>query len=149
AMAACGGGGAAPASSAAAPASSAGSKPAVSTAASTSAKPAASGSTATSGSTTKLTASYSNLVADELPVWIAKEGGYFQKNGLDVTLNYIQSSTGIPALISGETQVFQGGGSETLSAAVGGADLEIVASITPVYPFALEVPNSIQNASDL
>jgi NitT/TauT family transport system substrate-binding protein len=66
-----------------------------------------------------------------------------------VTLNYIQSSQGIPALISGETQVFQGGGSETLSAAVGGADLEIVASITPVYPFALETPSSIQSANDL
>ncbi|HLG70307.1 MAG TPA: ABC transporter substrate-binding protein [Chloroflexota bacterium] len=160
ALAACGGGGAAPASSApapasstAAPASAAASKPAASSAASSSAKPAAGASTAAStaanGQTTKLTASYSNLVADELPVWIAKDGGYFQKNGLDVTLNYIQSSTGIPALISGETQVFQGGGSETLSAAVGGADLEIVASITPVYPFALEVPASIQNANDL
>ncbi|MFI5268799.1 MAG: ABC transporter substrate-binding protein [Chloroflexota bacterium] len=88
-------------------------------------------------------------MADELPVWIAKEGGYFQKNGLDVTLNYVQSASGIAALLSGETQVFQGGGSETLSAAAGGADLEIVASITPVYPFALEVPASIKDASDL
>jgi NitT/TauT family transport system substrate-binding protein len=71
---------------------------------------------------TKLTASYINLVADELPLWMAKEGGYFQKNGLDVTLTSINSSTGIPALLSGGTQVFQGGGSERLSAAAGGAD---------------------------
>ncbi|HLY63895.1 MAG TPA: ABC transporter substrate-binding protein, partial [Chloroflexota bacterium] len=111
--------------------------------ASTSASPAA------SGAATKLTVSYSNIVADELPVWIAKEGGYFQNNGLDVTENYVQSSSGIAALLSGETQVFQGGGSETLSAAAGGADVEIVASITPVYPFALEVPASIPSAADL
>ncbi|HEX6512552.1 MAG TPA: ABC transporter substrate-binding protein, partial [Chloroflexota bacterium] len=160
-LAACGGGGSvasqAPISSPVTTSTAASAKPAASAAASAkpvasgaaSAKPAASGAAAASGGGAKLVASYSNIVADELPVWIAKEGGCFQKNGLDVTLNYIQSSTGIPALLSGETQVFQGGGSETLSAAVGGADVEIVASITPVYPFALEVPTSVNSASEL
>src|SRR5581483_881819 len=110
---------------------------------------AATGGASANGGGAKIIASYSNIVADELPVWIAREGGYFQKNGLDVTLNYEQSNTGIASLLSGETQVFQGGGSETLSAAVGGADMDIVASITPVYPFALEVPASVTDASQL
>src|SRR5215210_1276538 len=52
----------------------------------------------------KLTASYSELVTTDLPIWIAKETGLFDQQGLDVTLVLMESTTGLPALISGETQ---------------------------------------------
>src|SRR5207302_7034259 len=45
--------------------------------------------------------SYSNIIADNLPEWVALESGIFKQHGLDVQLDNIASSTGIPALLSG------------------------------------------------
>ena len=97
----------------------------------------------------RIVASYSNILADNLPTWITKEAGIFEKHGLDVDLRLIESSTGVPALISGETQFSQLGGSEALSAAVGGADIVVLATLTPVYPFVFEVPASITSPAGL
>ena len=36
--------------------------------------------------TTKLNVGYSAISGDQLPAWVAKEAGIFQKNGLDVQL---------------------------------------------------------------
>jgi len=39
-----------------------------------------------------LEVSYSNVIGDELPLWATKEGGFFDKNGLDVNLSSIASA---------------------------------------------------------
>jgi NitT/TauT family transport system substrate-binding protein len=62
---------------------------------------------------------------------------------LEVQLDNIPSSTGIPALISGQIDVAQLGGSETMSATAAGADLAVLGIISPVYPFVFMVPGSI------
>lgn len=87
--------------------------------------------------------SYSNVVPDNLPIWVTKEAGIFDQNGLNVDLKFIASATGIPALLAGETNVFTGGGSETLSATANGADLVLLGNFIPVYPFLFEVPSDI------
>src|SRR5262249_31065873 len=38
--------------------------------------------------TTKLNVGYSAISGDQLPAWVAKTAGIFQKNGLDVRLGY-------------------------------------------------------------
>jgi len=96
-----------------------------------------------------LQVSYSNVIGDELPLWATKEGGFFEQQKLNVTLQNIASAQGVPALIGGQTQFAQVGGSETLSANAGGADLVVVAQITGVYPFVLEVSSDIKNTGDL
>jgi NitT/TauT family transport system substrate-binding protein len=96
-----------------------------------------------------LRVSYSNVIADNLPEWMALEGGFFKQHGLDVQLDNIASSTGIPALLSGQVQVAQLGGSETLSAAAGGGDLVIIAIIGGVYPFVFMAPASIASVDQL
>jgi NitT/TauT family transport system substrate-binding protein len=93
--------------------------------------------------------SYSNVIADNLPEWMALEGGFYKQNGLDVQLDNIVSSTGIPALLSGQVQVAQFGGSETLSAAAGGGDLAIIAIVGPVYPFVFMAPSSITSIDEI
>ena len=107
--------------------------------------PQASASTAT----TSLTVSYSELVPDELAAWGASDAGLFKKNRLNVTLDYIPSANGVAALLSGQTQIANLGGSEVLSADAGGGDVVIVANLVPVYPYLLMVPADIQRASDL
>src|SRR5437879_5782469 len=99
------------------------------------AKPAP--TTAPAGPPVTLHVSYSNLIADNLPEWMAFESGTFKQNGLDVTLDNIVSSTGIPALLSGQVQVAHLGGSETLGAAAEGGDLGSISSTGPVYPLVL------------
>ena len=51
---------------------------------------------------TKLIVSYGELVPQSVPVFVAKDAGIYQQNGLDVDLRLIVSSAEIPALIAGE-----------------------------------------------
>ncbi len=146
----------APASASASPsaaAPSASAKPAGSTqasaaAVSASAKPAASASAAAGGAT-KLEMSYSEIYEGQIPVWVAYEAGLFKHNGLDVNMTYIASAQAISALVAGQTQIAQGGGSEALSAASGGAPLTVIGNVVPVYPYILEVTSDIKTISDL
>ena len=98
---------------------------------------------------TKLVVAYSEIYEGELPVWAAFEAGIFKANGLDVDLRYIASSTGIAALIANDVQVFQGGGSETMSANLGGEDLVLVGNLVPVYPYVFMVQKGINTPADL
>jgi NitT/TauT family transport system substrate-binding protein len=99
--------------------------------------------------TVSLKVPYSNPIATNLPEWMAFEAGIFKQNGLDVELTNIASSTGIPAVISGDVQFAAIGGSETLSAAVQGADLAIIGISAPVYPFVLMAQPSITGVDQL
>lgn len=149
---------AAPASSTAATAKPAASSPAASAkpaasvsaaakpSASASAKPAATIAPAKPG---QVLAAYSEIVTSNLPMWAAKEGGIYQKNGLDVDVRLIESSLAVSALVAGQVQFSGVGGSETLAAAVSGADVKILATTTPVYPYKLEVAAAIKTPADL
>jgi len=104
---------------------------------------------ASTAPTVHLTVSYSNIVPDNLPVWIAKEAGIFQANGLDVDLELINSTTGMPALLSGQTQFADIGGSEALSAAAAGGDVVVLANLTPVAPYVFYAAPTIADVSEL
>jgi len=58
-----------------------------------------------------LEVSYSNIIGDELPLWATKEGGFFEKNSLDVNLSNIASAQGVPAVLAGQVTFAQVGGS--------------------------------------
>ncbi len=97
----------------------------------------------------RLVIGFSEIYEGALPMWYAASKGVFTKHGIDIDLRYTQSSTGIAALLSGETQIFQGGGSEALSAVAGGEDLVVVGNLVPVYPYVFMVPANIKTAADL
>jgi ABC-type nitrate/sulfonate/bicarbonate transport system substrate-binding protein len=98
---------------------------------------------------THVTASFSNIAPTVLPLWVAQERGLFDKHGLDVDLQYVASATSVPAVISGQMQMAEVGGSEVLGAIAGGADLVIVSTDTPGYPYVMEVAPGIQAPADL
>jgi NitT/TauT family transport system substrate-binding protein len=112
---------------------------------STPAKPSA----AASAAPAKLIVSYSNLDPTFLPLWLAVDAGVFQRNGLAVEVQNIDSSKGIPALLSGQVQVAKLSGSETLSAAAGGADVVVTSVGAPVYPNVFQVAQDIKTVADL
>jgi len=80
------------------------------------------------GQSSTLTAFYTAPVVSMAPMWIAKEVGFFKKQGLDVKLVFIASGpTGTTSLLAGETDVGIIGGFAPTRAIVGGAkDLVII-----------------------
>lgn len=75
-----------------------------------------------------LTAFYTAPVVSMAPMWIAKEAGFFKKQGLDVKLVFIPSGpTGTTAVLAGEADVGIIGGFAPIRAILGGAkDLVII-----------------------
>jgi NitT/TauT family transport system substrate-binding protein len=64
---------------------------------------------------------------DFLPVFVAKEKGFFDKRGLDVTLTRVALASTVPtALMANSVQVGTGTGPGLLQAAEGGLDLVVV-----------------------
>ena len=113
---------------AASPSPSPGAAPATGPAPAAAAKP--------SGPLTKMTVSYSNVTPSFLPMWVAKEAGIFEQNGLDVEPQLISGGQVLMAsLISGQTPIGTVGGSEVLSAAAAGADLVVLGILVPVSPW--------------
>ena len=105
-------------------------------------------STAFAGTPTKITMSYVG-VANEAPLWIAKDAGIFAKNGLDVSFTVIPGPQAAAALAAGQIQAADAGASEMLNAAANGADLLVVMVTEPVFPFKLYVSSRIKTAADL
>ena len=80
------------------------------------------------GQSSTLTAFYTAPVVSMAPMWIAKDAGFFKKQGLDVKLVFIASGpVGTASVLGGETDVGIIGGFAPLRAMVGGAkDLVII-----------------------
>lgn len=103
----------------------------------------------TAGPPKKIGIAYSNLIADSLSLWVARESGIFARNGLEVDLQYIASSNAFAALLAGQVQASAGGGSEVVSGVANGADVVVIANLMPIYPYFMESPASIQKPADL
>jgi len=74
------------------------------------------------GQVQTLTAFYTAPVVSMAPMWIAKEIGFFKKQGLDVRVVFIPSGpTGTTAVLAGEADVGVIGGFAPIRAIVGGA----------------------------
>ncbi len=73
------------------------------------------------GQTSSLTAFYTAPVVSMAPMWIAKEAGFFKKQGLDVRLVFIASGPlGTTAILSGDVDVGVIGGFAPIRAIAGG-----------------------------
>jgi ABC-type nitrate/sulfonate/bicarbonate transport system substrate-binding protein len=154
-LAACGGA-AAPASQSAAPATSgaapASAKPAASAA--TSAKPAgsapASAKPAASGGGAKLKVAYAGPFDNMAVMWVAQDGGLFQKYGLDVDLSLISGSPiASAALVSHDVDMVEMSGPAVVNAVTQNTDEVMIAGFENVFIFTLMVDPSIKTIADL
>jgi NitT/TauT family transport system substrate-binding protein len=81
---------------------------------------------------------------------VAQETGFFKKYGLDSQLIFIPSTTtAVSSIIAGDVSVGNAAGSGVASAAVGGANLVMVACFLNTLPYELVVQESIKTAEDL
>ncbi|HLH24989.1 MAG TPA: ABC transporter substrate-binding protein [Chloroflexota bacterium] len=97
----------------------------------------------------KVGALYSSQNVDSLVFYIADRYGFWTQEGLPVELGYAAANTADAALISGQTQVLAGGGSEAIAAAANGADMVMIAGIFNSTPFRLIAQPDVRTAADL
>lgn len=98
----------------------------------------------------KLRAAYGNVSPANLAPFYAKEKGIFLQNGLDVDLALIDGGgKSMAALLGGSVDVAQLGGTEAMSAFVGGGEIEAVSLFVPVSPWVLMAPGSYAGPNDL
>ena len=82
-------------------------------------------------SPTKIVIAHAAMNARVLPLWTAKEQGFFLKYGVPFEAIFIrQAPTLVAALASGDIQIGYTGGTAVLGAASGGVDLKILAAFT-------------------
>jgi NitT/TauT family transport system substrate-binding protein len=87
---------------------------------------------------TRVMTGYAAISGPHAVLWIAREAGLFDKNGLKAEVAYIRSgSTHAQALVAGELQMGQMGGPAALAAGVAGADVVLVAVALNTTPIVL------------
>ena len=108
------------------------------------------GGAAEVGSLRKIRAAITSISGSMVPPWAAHEAGIFKKYGLQVEVIATPSGVqGTNALIAGEVSFVQIAGGTTTGAAVGGADLKIVATMVGTLVLNLVVRPEIEKAEQL
>jgi NitT/TauT family transport system substrate-binding protein len=98
----------------------------------------------------KLTIGWSAIAGSQAPFWITKEAGLFEKNGLDVTMIYVDGgSKATQALMSGDVPIAQVGGNAPVVARLRGADITLVAGLLNVLAYSMIVAPEIKKPEDL
>ena len=98
----------------------------------------------------KIRAAITSISGSMVPPWAAHEAGIFKKYGLQVEVIATPSGVqGTNALIAGEVSFVQIAGGTTTGAAVGGADLKIVATMVGTLVLNLVVRPEIDKPEQL
>ncbi|MBM4261827.1 MAG: ABC transporter substrate-binding protein [Deltaproteobacteria bacterium] len=105
---------------------------------------------ASSQSLQKVVTGWSSPSGNQAVVWVAKDGGYFQQQGLDVELVFVGAgSKMIQALLAGDIKIAQVGGAAPLSARLAGADIKIVAVSFNTLALSVMAHKDIRTMADL
>ena len=97
----------------------------------------------------KITINYPNRSGANWPLFLAKEGGYYQKHGLDVTLTFGVMPAGVAMLVSGEAQMVNSSLDQLMQAASKDGSLVLVGSSLNRGAFALMADKNIASIRDL
>ncbi len=98
----------------------------------------------------KIIIAHAAVNARVLPLWAAKEQGFFNKYGVPADMIFIrQAPTLVAALTSGDIQVGYTGGTAVLGAAASGSDLKILAAFTNRVTYDVVTRKDIKTPEDL
>lgn len=96
-----------------------------------------------------LNVSYASVTGSRIPLWVAKDAGLFEKNGLYVNLVVIAAGTAaIGALASGDVEILGAPGSTTMVSAARGLPFAIIGTFGP-SAWKLAAHPSITNVEQL
>ena len=97
----------------------------------------------------KITINYATRTGTTWPFYIAKEGGYYQKYGLDVNLAFAIHPAGVAMVVSGEAVMTNYPLEQAMQASSKDGSLVMVASPYRKSLFALMAPKSVGGVRDL
>ncbi len=93
---------------------------------------------------------YSPIAWNSLPWWMAKDGGFFEKNGLDVDLFYEGASSAIvQAMLAGEANFAGLAGPSVVSNVASGGDVIQVAAVVKTFTIPMYSQPSIKDVGQL
>ena len=93
---------------------------------------------------------YSPIAWNSLPWWMAKEGGFFEKYGLDVEMNYEgASSVIVQAMLAGEASFAGLAGPAVVSNVLNGGDVIQVAAVVKTFTIPMYSQASIKEVAQL
>ena len=88
--------------------------------------------------------------ATQMSMWLAKEGNYYEKNGLNVeAISIPGSSLALQAMLAGDLPIIQLGGAASIQANFSGADTVIVATIVRKFLFWIFATPGIDRMENL
>jgi len=88
--------------------------------------------------------------ATQMSMWLAKEGGFYEKHGLSVeAISIPGSSLALQAMLAGELPIIQLGGAASIQANLSGADTIIIATIVKKFLFWIYSRPEIGRMEDL
>jgi ABC-type nitrate/sulfonate/bicarbonate transport system substrate-binding protein len=99
----------------------------------------------------QVTTAYQSVsIGSSTPLWIAKDARFFERQGLDVKIVFVEGSPRtMQTLIAGESQIVESTGPAVLNARAAGSPVVIVAGYVNVMPYYLIVDKSIDSPADL
>ena len=97
----------------------------------------------------KVTINYPNKSGSQWPLFLAKEGGFYEKYGLDVDLNFGVHPAGIAMLASGQGQMVNSSLEQMMQAASKDGSLSLVGSSLNRGTFALMANKKIPDVKGL
>lgn len=93
---------------------------------------------------------YSPISWNSLPWWIAKDGGHFEKNGLDVDLFYEGASSAIvQAMLAGEANLAGLAGPAIVSNVINGGDVIQIAAVVKTFTIPMFSAPNIKEVAQL
>ena len=93
---------------------------------------------------------YSPIAWNSLPWWMAKEGGFFEKYGLDVEMSYEgASSVIVQAMLAGEASFAGLAGPAVVSNVLNGGDVIQVAAVVKTFTIPMYSQASIKEVAQL
>src|SRR5918994_2319192 len=90
---------------------------------------------------------YSSISGAMLPLWVAKERGFFDKHGVDVEVMYVRGVS-VEALIAGEVQFVRASPPSVVRSTLRGADLAVIANTINVPVFSLMTRADVKRPED-
>ena len=97
-----------------------------------------------------ITIAYTSVSPQYAPVWIAKEAGFFRRNGVNAQLVYMRGGVlATQALVSNDVNFINAGGGGIVDAVLGGADIFMIASPINQEPQVLVAKKEIKDIRQL
>ena len=98
----------------------------------------------------RLNVVYASISGLFLACWVAQDAGYFDKEGLDVKLVYVQSATtAIQTMLAGEAPIVLAGGEPPVESALKGADSIYIGGISIIPAVHFMALPEIRTVQDL